>query len=623
MEMKDKIRFYGARRKLTFLRIGLFTGMMYLFALILGVEFTFFAALLWAGLCVGIVFLFFASRGERVSHREQQISTEVIELFPNETRDNLYNAFMRRRQREMRLEALQYLGFSLLFAFWCFLLYLIEADAITWFFGMLIVPPALLLIALALFVASVIRWKKVDAPTIDAYLLDPELQRIMRERRVRPDRRWVDAPRIWEKNEKVTREEIAQELKDKRKKTSFGWVLLIIVSIGFFVVIPTLGTLIALLMSVVLHENYWLPFLFGALAIPIDVAGIILLNLGKQAKKARKAAERGNFTVQYDKVLSSIPDESKAYRFEVCFDRMGTVRLTDKEWAKKLEEDPTRDALLVIAQELVTEVIFLEHGEAAESSEERAAVLKAAAPEVVQKLSEENIAAAAPMPAPAPAPAPAEIPAPAAESLETAENPYPGDLLSDEAIHEEAVRRAAAMDPAKRMQFEKEINEYLDCYNLSREKGITNLTKREHEEYSNAMANNIHRKAPDLQFLALEEHLMDKLKATRPEIASMKRNPFLKDFFLWLGLTVLVGVGGAVAIALIRKATGWEIGWTYMIVSAAGGLLALKTANALLTVFRFRKLQRAYRKGNYREQLIEAETYKVIEEQVKQQRGEI
>ena len=592
MEMKDKIRFYGARRKLTFLRIGLFTGMMYLFALILGVEFTFFAALLWAGLCVGIVFLFFASRGERVSHREQQISTEVIELFPNETRDNLYNAFMRRRQREMRLEALQYLGFSLLFAFWCFLLYLIEADAITWFFGMLIVPPALLLIALALFVASFIRWKKVDAPTIDAYLRDPELQRIMRERRVRPDRRWVDAPRVWEKNEKVTREEIAQELKDKRKKTSFGEVLLMIVSIGFFVVLPNLGTLIALLMSAVLHENYWLGFLFGALAIPIDIIGIILLNLGKKAKKARKAAERGNFTVQYDKVLSAIPDESKAYRFEVCFDRTGTVRLTDKEWAKKLEEDPTRDALLVIAQELVTEVIFLGHGEAAESSEERAAALRAA-----------------------------EIPAPAAETLETAENPYPGDPLSDEAIRAEAVRRAAAMDPAKRMEFEKEINEYLDCYDLSKKKGITNLTKREDEEYSTAMANHIQRKAPDRQLRGMEIHLMDKLKATRPEIAVMKRNPFLKDFLLWLGLTVLVGVGGAVAIALIQKATGWEIGWTYLGVSAAGGLLALKTADALLTVFRFRKLQRAYRKGNYREQLIEAETYKVIEEQVKQQRG--
>ena len=197
----------------------------------------------------------------------------------------------------------------------------------------------------------------------------------------------------------------------------------------------------------------------------------------------------------------------------------------------------------------------------------------------------------------------------------------PAMFLTDEEIHEEAVRRASSMDPSERKLLEDDINHYFDLLELSREKGFDHLTKEEKKAYYEAAGKSMRNGTPDLEYAALERHLTVTRGLSRKEIAEAKGNPFLLRFFIWLGITVLVGAGGVLAVALIEKASGLELKWAYLVISTASGLLALRTANELMTLFRFRKFQRALRKGEYPEQLVKAEVYQVIKEEVKEKRG--
>ena len=592
MKKQDRIRICGARQDRLAKRILLGGGLMALYSICFGLVPGLLMILIWIGLAAATAWAFYSARHQRRIRREQQIAAEVIEMDPEPSREELRAAYGQRRQKELRLEARWYVCFAVAVFLWVLGLYGASASPLSWIVGMLGLVPALLLVALGLFISS-FKDQTTDAtPTIDAYLADTDLQQIMLARHVRPDHRREGDVMVLQAETAPADEDVARLVREKlaSERSSPGTIVGYVIAVLFFVVVPGLLFLLTLPMLLMRYEMGWLSLLMGIVSLPGILGSVYFLRNRKLSRRPerRKLLQAGAYSVERDRVLSTIRDENEAFSMEVCFDRLGTVKLKDRALQGWLLEKPAREMLLLTREKEVLAAVFQ-----AEQAPE------AAAPNESGSLTTEDPAAEG-----APAQAPAQT----------------GAFLTDEQIRQAAEKRLAAMDPAQREKEENEFRRYLELSHRAYGKGLDTETKAERQERDLIGYGQWQKlKAMEYDIQGIESEVMERLHASREEIYHMKKNPYVKGMLVTLAIGVAVGIVGNLLTALIEKLTGADLRYLYVILSSLSGLIALAAAGRLMNIFRFRKLQRTYQQPAFWDRLIDAEMYRLLYDQVRQE----
>ena len=190
-------------------------------------------------------------------------------------------------------------------------------------------------------------------------------------------------------------------------------------------------------------------------------------------------------------------------------------------------------------------------------------------------------------------------------------------ILTDEQILEEAQKRIDQMTVQEKYSFKNKIRQGYQLCDTVASMGYKHLSKEErklYHEYNSDVLNA--QSGGGFEYASIEVAVKNSLGVTREEIASMKKNPFAKGMWITLILDVVIGIGGVVGTAAIEKATGWELGFIYVAVSAATGGLSLRFASQLMQVIRFRKLQKAYQKPDFQESEIKAAVFRILKREV-------
>ena len=592
MKKQDRIRICGARQDRLAKRILLGGGLMALYSVCIGLVPGLLMILIWIGLAAATAFAFHNAREQRRIRRERQIAAEVIEMDPEPSREALRAAYGQRRQKELRLEAGWYVCFAVAVFLWVLGLYGADASPLSWIVGMLGLVPALLLVALGLFIISFKDQTPDATPTIDAYLADTDLQQIMLARHVRPDHRREGDVMVLQAEAAPADEDVARLVREKlaSERSSPGTIVGYVIAVLFFVVVPGLLFLLTLPMLLMRHEMGWLSLLMGIVSLPGILGSVYFLRNRKLSRRPerRKLLQAGAYSMERDRVLSAIRDENEAFSMEVCFDRLGTVKLKDRVLQAWLLEKPAREMLLLTRDKEVLAAVFQ-----AEQAPE------AAAPNESGSLTTEDPAAEG-----APAQAPAQT----------------GAFLTDEQIRQAAEKRLAAMDPAQREKEENEFRRYLELSHRAYGKGLDTETKAERQERDLIGYGQRQKlKAMEYDIQGIESDVMERLHASREEIYHMKKNPFVKGMLVTLAIGVAVGIVGNLLTALIEKLTGADLRYLYVILSSLSGLIALAAAGRLMNIFRFRKLQRTYQQPAFWDRLIDAEMYRLLYDQVRQE----
>ena len=589
--------------------------------------------LIWAAFAVGFVVLFFVKREDRCRDRELQISSEVIERYPDRSAEELYKAYGRRRRTEMRQESLLWLCLAVETALWLLALYAVDAAPISLYVGFLGIVPVLLLLSIGLLIASFFVRAPRKAPTIDAYLTDPDRQRIMTERSKRPDHRsegninclWSDREPWRSDTDRIISEHI------KPKKQKGGIIALYIFAFIFFVVIPHIGILLGLIVYLSSGDGAFLPLLFAVICVPVDFTLIWLLMRNKRNKRdniRRSKLLRGKYQLEKDRILSVVRNENVAYTTEVCFDRQGTVSLYGADTQEALLSKPYPEALLLTDGGEILEVIFTRADACDDPNPEQDVPQPSAVVPPVENRAAANrvpVTASQPVAVPQPVERIPEAPAKPSDSANSEPQPYKmpqnAACLTEEQILEEAEKRLASTNPVQRTVWEDEINRFFNAVTRLNKKSFSDRTKAEKAEADAELSVSLQRSSEmDYQLAAIEDSVIKRLHVTRAEIAQMKKNPFVGGFFLALGIALVAGVGGNLLAALINKYASVDMSFLHVIASAASGLFALRVAERFMAILRFRKLQKAYRDPRTWERVIDAKAYKLLYEQIKAER---
>ena len=196
-------------------------------------------------------------------------------------------------------------------------------------------------------------------------------------------------------------------------------------------------------------------------------------------------------------------------------------------------------------------------------------------------------------------------------------------MLTDAFIKEEAKRRLAAMPTSERMAKEARIRSGVRVsYQVSKE-GYKSLTKPERAVYHSYNHDLVCSSGGgDFNMQAIEFQMKKKLNASRKDIASMKKNPFMFKALRALLIMVIVCIGGVLLTALIGKFSGWDMGYVYIGFSTLSGSFAMVVADYLLNAFRFRKLQKAYENPAFQESEINAAVFRLLNHSVKEKMKE-
>ena len=596
MKKKESIRICGARARRLYRRFVIFLGMTALYSSVM--AFDAFSGpwimgwVLLLGGAAGLIFGFFKTRDKRRDERERQIDSEAAERYPEATFREYEAAFIRFRRKELRLEALLYLLFAAASLGWAVLMYRSDADPTAVCFGGGIVTGALLLIAFGLLIASFefTNRRKANPYPEDAPFLPESRRKMLLERSARPDRRSnlclaeiVPVPRKDQPADAKTYCAYA-------RAGLHGYHFVSWLAFGFFVLFPLVPFVFVLILSIQSGSFNWLLLFFGvvsAFSVSIwfymeyltDAMTVFPFRLLYWLIRTRTGA----CCVFQDRILSVIGYEDREKMQEICFDRAGTFWVRWRGTVSELRAlgiEPGFRVTLVETGRRYLAVIVETNGENAEHETARTAE-----------------------------------PTGDGEAI-------PQNILTDAAFREEVQRRLSSMDPKERRKTENEIREYLGLSDLYVQKTLNgaHLSRGQEAEYWSAHMRHVNRLRMDTELDGIEAQIMKKLSVSRETIAGMKKNPYAASTLLALILTAVVGIGGILGTALIEKRTGAELGFVYILFSAATGALALTFGNRLMNLLRFRKLQRAYRKPAFMEKKIKAAVYGKIYDAIVKQR---
>ena len=575
--MKERIRLYGARLYRFTARLAIFVGMMGLYSLALGSSdwHLLYGAVLVAGLTVGLVILFVTGGKHRRLDRSHQLAAEVRTLYPDFPPEEQNRAYVRRRRREMRLEALWYLLFAGLSALWFWALYAADASPLTWALGVRTVLPGLLLISAGLLAGSFLpRVAKERMPALSreetrAALLDDP----------------AGDPREGEESfvslNRSEKDMTPAEYIRRERKDLWGSILLLFVAFAFFALLPL--------------SMFWITWRYGGEYLTLmgfiaffGVAFWLLLCLISHTGPAAwiglfiqlSRMGSGKCGVYRDMVVSH------AYRKEegilaLSLQQTGTVRTrcSPEKYAQCFQE-PKKAAMVQTMGGRLERITLMPGAEGVPDA----------------GLASET----------------------AAEGEK-----QDGSLLLDEAYcRQEALRKLEGMAGEQRHALEMEIESRLDDLDRLRESGFSQLPTAEQDRIMVASSQEMRRLQPDPELGGIELALTEKLGVTRREILGMKRNPFVPTLRRRLILAAAVGLIGNLGTAIAEKATGADLGFAYLAFSAFAGSLALSCGEALVNVLRFRKLQKAYRDPRYQQKLLDAAVYQELKAQVERRRAE-
>ena len=570
MKKTDRIRLFGARLQRVIGRFFLFIGMISLYSLTTGgaaddLGRFLYGAILTIGLTIGIVIWWFRSRDQRELDRSHQLAAEVEELYPYLSRGEQEQLFFRRRGRERRFEALFYLILAALAGLWFWAMYAVGAQPLSWTAGWLVIVPALLLIALGLLIASFIPRKNDAMPQISA-----------EERRssVPEKLKGGSGCRLSSSDKKMSAEEyLAGRIRSER-----GGAALVAVAIGFFGVLPLLLFALGIVAVVVKGAPGWFLLFSGLLALGSVSLLIIIARapgsaLNESPRKKLKHLRSRNCAVLLDSILSYRYDHLSS-RVVLELAQSGTLKLplSAENYRKYFGAERNRaivQSYYGVAEELV--LLPYDNGSAV---------------------------------------APAGTSAPSADIL-----------FSEEALRQAAREELERLSPTRRAELEEDINQMLEMGEFVRAKGYFRLTTEQQGKFHTLSATDMRRASVDIQLDAIESAVMNRLGASKQEIAQRKRNPFAAPMVTKLVIAAAVVLLGILITGAIERATGAELGFVYLVISAVSGSLALSCADQIVNAVRFRKLQRAYRDPEYRRKLLDAAVYRELREQIESRRG--
>ena len=196
-------------------------------------------------------------------------------------------------------------------------------------------------------------------------------------------------------------------------------------------------------------------------------------------------------------------------------------------------------------------------------------------------------------------------------------------MLSEEQIKIEAKKRFNEMAPTRKALLVKEINEIIDMNEYVSEKGYLNLTREEQGEFHRLMSIKMNRESPGgVINTSLEEAVMKKLKCSREEIETMRKNPFVPQMLKMIVLAILPTLCIVVAAGIAKK-TGVDLTIVYTVLSSLTGLFALGSGYQLVNCVKFRKIQKSYNKPEYQEERIKAAVYIQLREEIENKRNKV
>ena len=633
-EKRGPMRLIGKRLERRLVYLIIFVGFFLFAAAVNGVhgfENLFFLILC----CVPIVLFGFYLIRRSITCRFSSLQIkEVTETYPDASLEQLYEACERHSRREIRQEALLLLIFAAGAAIGFLMLYFAEAAELALFFTLWILIPALLLIAAAMLIASLIPHRiKQRVPLLETLTEDEERQKSLLDRAQRPDRRYskctilvleTDAPPSFE-----TAASAAKTAYKIRNRYVMLWQR---IGIGFFIILP--GVLFLLTLPLIANpEISYLPFLSAApLAAGFVIIGAVRshdstfpYSAPKTGRLIRALPKQGR--LMPDRVLSATPDTEAASTAEICFAEAGTIRWkegSDAVFQRFLHSEGQEACLLMSGRELLA--AFLIRPTAAEQETDVSASEAAPTAEPSEKTvpAAEAIPAAAAVPAAAAEKAAERKPEDDPDVAEIMQIVAEGGVPTDEQLREAGRNRYETMDPARKKAYEADI---IELHELSQSSSLNEMTPAAKERLFSLMHRCANYAAGDRfrDLTRLEETMIEEGGLKREEINNHIRNPiplFPKAVWIPLLAVTVLSAGGAVATAWIERETGAELSIVRIILSSVSGLGAFTAAGRWVSVLSkrgdFRKLKKAYKNPAYWDERIETEAYKELEARLKQ-----
>ena len=587
MERLNSLPVRGARVRRLFTRLGVYYALMVFYLLCCSTRDE-NGLVVWCCVAVPtVVILFFALRKRWQRMREIQVSSEVLRHYPFESRETLQMACTERRRRDLRFDAMTYLGFAAETALCIWMLYLADGWPLYVRVGIFGLTGFLLLQALGLLLVSWFAPVRDKTPTIDEYLADAAWQRIDTGESKAPDRRgegytiavqaetepgFTTIDRLIQKQVTVT----------PRRKDNVAF------EIGFFallVAFPVLGFLITL--PLLITPVGVLPlcfFLVGVICFPIFVFIFRREIRDHRVTERKRLLQSGQFAIRPDRILSILRSEKEAYTTEVVLEHAGTVKVQGAPLQEMLlAEQPERAQLLYCGPELLG-IVFFAHDVAAGS--EADIINKDARYALPPEAAEWGLA----------------------EPLEFQD----GFVYSDEQVRTEALRRLAVMDFDERKMVVDEVYRANALGQRLHEKGHSKRTKAEQGELQALFSSHLNRvRGMGYEQLGMEAQLTE-AGLTREEIANMKQNPYLRGFLFLLGIAVSIVAISAALSAIIGRFISKDLSALVGFSALGSGMLAVKSTDAFMGVFKFRNLQKTYRKAETWEKITNAEMYHVL-----------
>ena len=575
MNKKDRICLYGARLNRFGVRILIFIGMLALYSLVTGATaddagMFLYGLIVLIGLAGLIVYGWFKSRKKREINRSHQLAAEVIVLYPSASSEEKQSLYAQRRSREMRLEALLYLFLAVLAALWFWGLYAVDAFPFSWIWGLTVILPILLLISAVLLLLSFFRRTKEEPfPVVSEQELRTAQVKLY-QRHIQTGNGEHTTVSLFMEKEAITAEEYIRH----EKKEAPGNIFVLGLAVGFFLILP-LALLVVDIWAVSIGKApKWSLLMFSIIAFACVILWVFvsLLSDGKDSfilsvvryihLKSKKSR------VFCDSIQSYGEDERSPY---IVFSQTGTVRiLCDPEFFHRYFTVPKQEAIILMYKDRIESVTLL-------------------------PCREENTP----------------------DAVSPGNAPENDILLSDEALHQAALRAIEQMSPSRKKEMEAEISYMLDGAELMKKKNLSEMTSEEDSRITSWISYDVSRSTADPDLEVVESAVMDALKVTREEIMHMKKNPFVPSLRRKLITAAAIGIGGIVITAAAAKWTGLDLSFVYLIFSAVSAVLALSCAQQIINAMRFRKLQKAYNDPKYRQKVLDAAVYREIRDQVK------
>ena len=575
MNKKDRICLYGARLNRFGVRILIFIGMLAFYSLVTGATADdagrfLYGLIVLVGLSGLIIYGWFQSRKKREINRSHQLAAEVMVLYPSASLEKKQSLYAQRRSREMRLEALLYLFLAVLAALWFWGLYAVDAFPFSWLVGLWVILPILLLISAVLLLLSFIpQTKEKQLPVVSEQELRTAQVKLF-QRHIQTGSGEHTTVSLSMEKEAITAEEYIR----REKKETPGNLFVLSLAVGFLVILP-LALLVVdiwavsigkaprwslLMISIIAFASVFLWAFVNSLSGGRDS---FILNIVRCVRLKSKKSR-----VFCDSIQSYGVDERSPY---IVFSQTGTVRiLSDPESFRRCFTVPKQEALILMYKDRIESIIVL-------------------------PCRDQN----------------------APETVSSGVIPEDDILLSDEALHQAALRAIEHMSPSRKKEMEAEISYMLDGAELMKKKDMSEMTSEEESRITSWASYDISRSAADPDLEVVERAVMDALKVTREEIMHMKKNPFAPLLRRKLITAAAIGIGGIVITAAAAKWTGLDLSFVYLIFSAVSAVLALSCAQQIINAMRFRKLQKAYNDPKYRQKVLDAAVYREIRDQVK------